>query len=169
MTNSVKTDTIQSLITIAYYWMGEQNPQSTLSIIKLLYKLDLTTVQGKKVDDLYHDFKTFFKTYDEKLFQEIKIPAQYETDEQKILWISGITIMNLFSSGNFELAYTQLMDMSLNWNELYIYVVNSLKKQPFMQEVANWLVTHFFMACDLLEKNDIELMGYRIEKIKEEE
>ena len=167
MTNSIKTDTLQSLITIAYYWMGEQNPQSTLAIIKLLYKLDLTTIQGKKVDDLYHDFKVFFKNYDEKLFSEIPIPERYETDEQKLLWIAGTTIMNLFSSGNFELAYTQLMDMSLNWNELYIYVVNSLKKQSFMNEVANWLVTHFFMSCDLLEKNDIELMGYRIEKIPE--
>lgn len=166
MTNSIKTDVINSLVAISYYWMGEDNPQAALSIIKLLYKIDLTTIQGKKVDDLYSDFKTFFKDkFDETNFTNIEIPKNYKTDENKLMYIAGITILNMFSSGNFEVGYNQLIDMSVNWNELYIYVINSLKNQKFKNEITDWLLGHVYMAYDLIGEKDMLALGYKITKL----
>lgn len=166
ISNSVKTDVINSIISIAYYWIGEQNKQSAKAIINLLYQLKLTTVQGKKVDDLNSDFKTFFKTKDENVkFSSLKIPEKYDTEEKKLMWVAGTTVLNLFSAGNFELGYVELIDMSADWNELYVYVINSLKKQSFKNEIADWLVMHFLMAYDLLGQEEIESLGYKITKI----
>ena len=164
ISNSVKSDVINSIISVAYYWMGEQNKSCSLSIIKLLYQLKLTTVQGKKVDDLYNDYNTIFKD-NKTMHSTLTIPKQYDTDEKQLMWVAGTVILNLFNSGNFELGYTQLMDMAIDWNDLYVYVINSLKQQPFKNEIADWLVTHMLMAYDLLGQKEIESLGYKIQKI----
>lgn len=171
MTEQIKIDSIESLVTIAYYWIGERNPQCAYSIIKLLEKLELSKKSAKRLDDLTSDFKTFFNginhTFDYDTFEEIDIPNNINSEEEKLLWISGITILNLISSGNFELGYTMLMDMSINWKELYIYVVNSLKKQPFVNMFSEWLITHFFMAYDLLGEKEMSMLGYKIIKTED--
>jgi len=168
MTNSIKTDVIKSLTLISYYWLEEENYQSSYSIIQLIKELTLTKKQYDMVEDLLHDFNVMSKNkYDKKFYQKITIPDEFSDEDKKILWISGVCIMNLFASGNFELAYTHLMEMSLNWNELYTFVINNIKKQAFANEVAEWLFTHFLMAVDLLGKDDIEMLGYKVTKITE--
>lgn len=166
MTDTIKTDVINSLVAISYFWMGEDNPQASLSIIKMLHNIELPTVLKEKVDDLYSDFKTFFTgKYDEEVFSEIKIPEKYITDENKLMYIAGITILNLFSSGSFEVGYNQLIDMSVNWNDLYVYVINSLKNQKFKNEVTDWLLGHTYMAYDIIGNDDMIALGYKVTKI----
>lgn len=165
MNNTLKNDIVSSLVSIAYYWMGEQNPQATWSTLKLLQSLELSGKTLKKVDDLESDFKTFFKTNGEEFIEmEVVIPNDKDTEEKKLLWIAGVSLMNLFKCGNFELAYTMLMDMSLNWESLYTSVVNTLKNQDFKNELAQWLMTHFYMACDLLGTDEINMLGYTVKK-----
>lgn len=171
MTNSVKTDIIDNLVAIASFWITEDNPQSALSIINLLKKIELDSKQKKRVDDLYYDFKNILrkKNYDESKHKDIIIPEAYDTDERKLMWVSGITIMNMFSSGNFEMAYTSLIQMSINWPELYAFVVKSMDKQPFKMQVCEWLFEHFCVLKDIVGDEDIRLLGYKIEKIEKED
>lgn len=161
---SVKKDIIDSIVTVAYYWMGEQNQQATISIIGMLEQIDCNPLD-KKVSDLHKDFQTFFHNPDESLYQ--KIMVQGEDEEKKLLWVAGVCVMNLFKSANFELGYTVLMDMSINWPELYSSVISTLRKQPFKDEVVMWLVTHFIMARDLVGEDEINMMGYSVKKIAE--
>ena len=48
------TNLINSIITVAYYWMGEQNQQATISIIGMLEQIDCSPLE-KKVNDLHKD------------------------------------------------------------------------------------------------------------------
>lgn len=169
MTNSVKTDIVQSLRVISYFWLQEENYQCSYSIIQLLNELKLDFKQKKILEELEHDFKVMSTgKYTLKDYQNIKIPKNFcDTEERKLLWISGVSIMNLFGSANFELAYSNLLEMSANWEELYVFVINNLKKQPFLNLVTEWLFTHFLMVQDLLG-DEMEMLGYKVIKLKEE-
>lgn len=173
MKNSLKSDVVNSLVSIAYFWMGEDNSQCALSICRLLYELDLSTVQLKKVDDLYSDWKSMYSLKTpEKTIPKIVIPPEFaQTEDGKFLWVFTNTIINLFASGNFELAYANLMDVSINWEDSYTFVVMNLRKTEYWEEIYNWLMAHFFMAVDLLPDDEIKFAGYKIsiEHIGEDE
>jgi len=165
MTNSVKTDIILSLVSIAYYWMGEQNQQAAEAVTCLIKQLDVDDKMKKKISDLDKDIHTFFHCpADYEIPIHVKIPENKD-EEHKVLWVSGVCLMNLFKSGNFELGYTMLMDMSINWNELYKSVIDTLKNNnDIKNELGSWLMAHFFMACDLLGTNEIKMLGFTVKK-----
>lgn len=172
MDKQLTNDTISNLVAIGYFWIGDDNPQCSLNICKLLQELNnLTKAQKKSVDDLYHDWKALFLTkYKEDKFEVIKIPKNYTSDdERKLLWISSQAIMNMIASANFEMAYMFLLEMSQEWNELYINVIDLIRKSEFKLSFSEWLTMHFMLALDINGKKDMELAGFRIEKLEDGE
>lgn len=170
MNNTLKDNTISNLVSIAYFWIGDENPQCALNIYKLLDKLDnLTKSQRKKIDDLYHDWNSLFSVkYHNTNFETVGIPKSYSADDDiKLLWISSQTIMNLIASANFEMGYMFLLEMSEDWNELYINVINLIKKSEFKMSFSEWLTMHFMLALDINGTSEMELAGYKIIKLEE--
>lgn len=167
MTKEIKQNTIDNLVAVSYYWIGDENPQCSLNVCKLLMKLeDLTKSQKKKIDDLYHDWKALFSTrYKESEFEIINLPDKYVDDEGKLLFIAVQSIMNLIGATNYEMAFMFLIEMSENWNELYINVVEAVKKSEFKLPFSEWLTMHFMLALDINGKKDMEFAGFKIEKI----
>lgn len=165
MTESLKFDIISSIVQMGYYWMGEQNSNAVESIIGLLRQIELNGQMQKKVDDLEHDYKSFFHLQADAAIESLIDIPEGKDEEQKLLWLSGVCIMNIFKVGDFEMAYTMLMQMSLNWNDLYRSVIGTLQKHTEIKnELAQWLMTHFFMACDLLGEDEINMMGFTVKK-----
>ena len=172
MDKQLINDTISNLVTIGYFWIGDENPQCALNIYKLLKQLNnLTKAQQKKIDDLYHDWKSLFSVkYKEESFEIIEIPQTYKiNDERKLLWISSQTIMNMIASANFEMGYMFLLEMSENWHELYINIIELIKKSEFKMSFSEWLTMHFLVALDINGSKEMELAGYKITKIGEDD
>lgn len=161
----VTNDIVPSIVSIAYYWMGEGNMQAVEAIIGLLEQLSLDEKMKKKRDDLAHDFRAFFhQAEDYQIVWHVEIPKK-DTEEQRLKWVAGVCLMNLFKAGSYEMGYTMLMIMSADWNDLYSYVVASIQNDPKIKnDLAQWLMTHFFMACDLLGMDEINMMGYTVKK-----
>jgi hypothetical protein len=170
MNKELKDNIISNIISIGYYWISDENPQCSINIYKLLNKLNtLTKSQRKKIDDFYHDWNALFKVkYNEKEFELINIPNNYSSnDDLKLLWISSQTIMNLIASTNYEMGYMFLLEMSQDWNELYINVIELIKKSKFKLPFSEWLIMHFLVALDINGTKDMELAGYKITKLEE--
>lgn len=172
MEKELKDNIIANIVAIGYYWVSDENPQCALNIYKLLSKLKETTKsQKKKIDDFYHDWKAVFNAkYNEKSFDIVNIPESYSADDDtKLLYISSQVIMNLIASANFEMGYMFLLEMSQDWNELYINVLELIKKSEFKMPFSEWLTMHFLVALDINGSKDMELAGYKITKLEEGE
>lgn len=167
LSNQQVFEKIDKITTIAYYWLGEDNFQCAQTICGLLNHLDLTRREFNRVNELQSDIKTMAKSKNKSLdgIEEIKIPPACVSKEEKLLWISINVLMNLFNSGNFEMGYLFLTELSEDWNMLYINIIPVIKASSFKTELADWAVEHLFFAVDILGKDDFEAYGYKIEKI----
>lgn len=161
-----KTKYVDTLVTIAYYWLSEENYNCAVSIYKLIKKLNLNNKEEKRAEDLKSDIITMSKNKDIiSSIEEIKIPERYVSEEDKLLWIIITTIMNFFNSGNFELGFVFLKEISEEWHEIYINVISALQKSDFKEEIIDWAMTYFFFAHDIVGKNNFNSLGYKITKI----
>lgn len=166
MTKEQKTEYIDKLVTIAYFWLSEENYGCSYSIYNLLKKLELNKKEEKRVEGLKTDTITMGKEkFKINEVKEIIIPSPCNTDEKKLLWITLTTLMNLFNSGNFEMGYMFLMEFAETWNDVYINIIPLIKCSEFKNEIIDWAATHFFFAKDILGKESFELYGYKIEKL----
>ena len=88
MTNIEKTEYIDKLVTIAYYWLSEENYHCSISIYKLLKKLTLNKKEKERVENLKSDIETMSKNKNIlNTVEELQIPEPCKTEEDKLLWI----------------------------------------------------------------------------------
>ena len=161
-----KTEYIDKLVTIGYFWLGEENYNCPLTIYHLLKNLELNKKEKERVDGLFSDIQSTCKRPDEiKDFKPLTIPAPCKSEEDKLLWITLMTLSNLFNSGNFEMGYMFLMEFADSWRDVYINMIPLLRTSDFKDEIADWAMTHFFFTQDLLGKEEFNRYGYKIVKI----
>lgn len=168
MDKQTKTNIIDSLVTVGYYWMSAENVSCALTVQDLLTKLNIKDKQLKKrIDGLKDDCHNIqMSNSSNKNFQKLSIPKEYEADEDtKLLWVTTQVLLNIFNCGDFEMGFTFLMEMSHDWQILYFNVITVLKKSQVKEELTDWLTMHFLMAADLNDSKELELAGYKIEKI----
>lgn len=151
-----------SIISMGYYWMGEENRQAAESIKCILNQLHIEESLIKRKEDFESDFVSVFGTPD--VYDEIHMP-EGKCEDQNYMWAAGICLMNMFKSGNFEIGYSMLMDIAEESDDTYAYVISSMKNEVELKNmVSEWLMQHFFMACDLLGRDEIKMMGYTISR-----
>lgn len=170
MTKEIKKDIIDNLVAIAYYWQGDENANCSLNLAKMLKSLkDITKGQSKKIQDLNDDWVAFFSSRVKQSDIVLNpIPEKYNAnDDLKLLYMSTQAIMNLISSTDYEMGYMFLTEMSSEWPELYINVINIIKNNEMKIPFSEWLITHTLVAFDILGKTEIEYAGYRITKLEE--
>lgn len=163
MTSEQKTDKINEIVMIGYYWLSEDNFHCAQNINELLKQIPMNSIQKKRAQELESDIKTMAasKKFDLSLINPIKLT---ETDEEtKLLKVSSLSIMNLFNAGNFEMGYTFLFEMSEDWPILYQHVIEMLKKFNFKNELVKWALTHFLFAKDIAGE-ELSVGGYKIIK-----
>lgn len=166
MDKNVKKTAIDNLISIGYFWISFPNHLMAHSIWSMLDQVELDKASKKKTDDFYHDWKTIFTDKQNEKPADIVIPEEYCLDEdKKMLWIMSQAIMNLISTGNFELAYMNLLEVGMEWHELYANVIGMIRKTEFCQPFSEWLVNHIYVAFDINGGEEMEMAGYRIQKI----
>lgn len=166
MTQAQKTEYIDKLVTIGYFWLSEENYTCPYSIYELLSNLKLNKKEKDRVEGLKTDTITMGKEkFSTNEIEKINIPNPCNTDEKKLLWITLMTLMNLFNSGNFEMGYMFLMEFTETWKEVYINIIPLIQGSEFKDEIINWAMTHFFFAKDIINKESFELYGYKIKKI----
>lgn len=176
---SILNDTIRSLKTICYFYINEKNASFSLIIIKYLKQLRLQGKLNQEINNLESDWKTIFHSFsindEDKLFtkEEIyeiekntnpNIPNKYlSNDESKLLYITTQVLVNVFKSGQFEIGFQNLMEISCNWTEIYAQVIGILRNNfDISNELGIWLMQHFFVAVDLNNKSTFEFGNYLI-------
>lgn len=168
MTDAKRDQVIDRMVTEAYYWIGDQNAQASLSIARWLSQLTLSKKMKERVEGLFSDWRNIMGSkYKESDFPEIPIKVKDDANEElKLLWIASNVIMNTFTSGNYEMAYTTMMECCEDWPELYLSVLSMAKKSDIKENLAEWLIVHMLFACDLMGEKSIEIAGYRLSKIE---
>lgn len=168
MDKTLKKMVTDNLVSIGYFWIGFPNHLMAYSIWSMLNQTDLDQASRKKTNDFYHDWKSVFADRQNEKPADVKIPERYCLDEEsKMLWIMSQAIMNLISTGNFELAYVHLLEVGMEWPELYANVTGMIRKTEFCQPFSEWLVNHIYVAFDINGRQELEAAGYRITKIGE--
>ena len=88
MQRTEKTEHIDRLVTIGYFWLGEENYNCPLTIYHLLKNLELNKKEQERVDGLFSDIKSTCKRPNEiKDFKPLTIPEPCKTQEDsKVFW-----------------------------------------------------------------------------------
>ena len=157
MNTSLKETVVSSLLGIAYFWMnGEMNPQASLSMSRLLAELDVPQKYKERVQNIQTDWDAMYaKKYKKNEIEVIKIPDDFaKTEDGKYLWVASMAIINLFNEGHLALASENLIDMSSDWNDLYVWVIGCLKNQDCRENIQEWALIHFLMAMDMMSPGD---------------
>ena len=161
-----KDQVVDQLITMAYFWIGDQTYQPALSIYRWLSKLNLSKEMKQKNDDLYSDLKSMFPNEKENNYPEVSIPESRKNDDEKLLWVAATIIANTFASTNFEIAYKNMMEMCQDWPELYLTILKMLRNSEAKDMIAEWAAIHFLLAIDLIQEKDFSVCGYKLVKEK---
>ncbi len=164
----VRTENIDRIVMMAYYWLSEDNYNCACNLHSLLSKLKLNSQEKKKVEDLGSDIKNMAtsKKVELSLIELIDFPENIKKmgEDMKLLHVAVLSIMNLFNVGNFELGYTFLMEMADGWTELYTSILPMIKESPFKDQLVEWALTHFLFAKDIAGNAPLSIGNYVVVK-----
>lgn len=166
MTNNKKTELVKQLIYIASIAL-EDDTQLSLFIYDSLSEI----TPNNKIRDMLKDMKQQIDAYALKTdISKIKtpdIPKQYSTDDIKIYHIATNTIIQLFNTGQTDLAFETLMFFAEEETNIYISVVNAINRM-FTEEqkevLKEWASLRMLFVQDVLGSDELKAIGYTITK-----
>lgn len=132
---------------ICFFWITENNPVFSYGIIAMLKQLELTGELQEKQNDLERNWEETFPKFDKS--QVPSVAVKNENEELEWLSVASHTIINLFSIGAYEMAYSSLICMSENWKILYNQVIGMLRNLENKEHLSLWLISHFMMALEI--------------------
>lgn len=167
MTKQEIDELVIRLITLGYYWVGDDNYSCSLNLVHHLRTVNCSQVAKDKVGNFYDDWVTIFsQKYKESEIELFEIPENYNSDDEKrLLWIATQGIMNLLNSTDFEMGYLLLMELTEDYPLIYANIIHIIKNSDIKLPLSEWLVAHMLMARDINGDEDIEFAGYKITKL----
>lgn len=164
MDKNIKERVCNELYHLGFYWLAEENPSASYSILSILKQTDLSESMKQNVQNLQNEWKKTFQTIDTKSFQEI--PIKGETEDERLLCAASTILTNLFAMGAYEVAYGSLLKMGEDWKDLYYMVVALVSKLPNVKHISAWAMSFFMFGVEInnLQK---ECMKATIEQLLE--